>query len=632
MKAWFRGQGGGSLAFLVIVTLVVGGLGWATVAALRLENEQLKARTETEQQNRLRLALWRLDSLVAPALAKEDSRPYNHYSAVFAPPTALGNDGQPLQPGTVLEPSPLLSAELPDWMLLHFQLDASGWRSPQVLSPTLATHLHNAALDVSFTNATPERNQLLAELRANTSVQAVAELLQESGTRAPLVDMTLVPGASNTYAGAANNEAQNSLLQQGGQRADSEYLNRQGTQFTNQARIRTDNSAVALENLSRNGENWFVTNPSKRKRTEQVLVSLGPMVPCWLEVKGQPERLICARYVQIGTKDLYQGIVLDWPRLQKLLVDAVRDDLFSQASLQPLREAQPEQSERAMAFLPIQLDPGPFADATPPDWTPLRVGLLLSWAAALVALLAVALGGWSLIDLSERRIRFVSAVTHELRTPLTTLRLYLDMLTGGIITEPKEKEEYLQTLNVEADRLHRLVGNVLDFSRLEKQRPTLMRTRIKVRDLIGQIRSTWEGPCKSANKELVLDFQLATEREMETDVQVVQQVVGNLIDNACKYSRGASDPRIWLRAREEPQMLVIEVEDRGPGVPQKERRSIFRPFSRGRDNEVTGGAGLGLALAKRWARLLGGSLSLGPFQNGQGACFRLTLPLASASS
>ena len=56
-----------------------------------------------------------------------------------------------------------------------------------------------------------------------------------------------------------------------------------------------------------------------------------------------------------------------------------------------------------------------------------------------MALLAVGLGGWSLIDLSERRIRFVSAVTHELRTPLTTLRLYLDMLTGGLVQRRKHK-------------------------------------------------------------------------------------------------------------------------------------------------------------------------------------------------
>ena len=56
-----------------------------------------------------------------------------------------------------------------------------------------------------------------------------------------------------------------------------------------------------------------------------------------------------------------------------------------------------------------------------------------------MALLAVGLGGWSLLDLSERRIRFVSAVTHELRTPLTTLRLYLDMLTGGLVRDEKQK-------------------------------------------------------------------------------------------------------------------------------------------------------------------------------------------------
>jgi signal transduction histidine kinase len=280
-----------------------------------------------------------------------------------------------------------------------------------------------------------------------------------------------------------------------------------------------------------------------------------------------------------------------------------------------------------MAFLPIQLDPGPMENPAPPTWTPLRVGLLLSWAAALTALSAVALGGWSLIDLSERRIRFVSAVTHELRTPLTTLRLYLDMLTGGIITEPKEKEEYLQTLNVEADRLHRLVGNVLDFSRLEKQRPTLIRTQIKAGDLLDRVRSAWEGPCKSAGKELVLDFRIGKDKEITTDAQVVQQILSNLIDNACKYSHGATDNRIWLRAREETQKLVVEVEDRGPGVSPKEQRSIFRPFSRGRSQEVTGGAGLGLALAQRWARLLGGSLLLGSSENGQGACFRLILPL-----
>ena len=135
-----------------------------------------------------------------------------------------------------------------------------------------------------------------------------------------------------------------------------------------------------------------------------------------------------------------------------------------------------------------------------PGWTPLRIGLTLAWAAALVALLAVGLGGWSLIDLSERRIRFVSAVTHELRTPLTTLRLYLDMLTGGLVQEENQKTEYLHTLNTETDRLNRLVGNVLDFSRLENQRPRLEPDAVSCGRASGAGAHHLAGRCRAATR------------------------------------------------------------------------------------------------------------------------------------
>src|SRR5262249_19089046 len=141
--------------------------------------------------------------------------------------------------------------------------------------------------------------------------------------------------------------------------------------------------------------------------------------------------------------------------------------------LQPVLPWTPADPERTMSALPVQLVPRPDEGPAEPGWTPLRIGLALAWAAALVALLAVGLGGWSLLDLSERRIRSASAVTHELRTPLTTLRLYLDMLTGGLVKDERQKEEYLHTLFGETERLNRLVGNVLDFSRLENQAPRL---------------------------------------------------------------------------------------------------------------------------------------------------------------
>src|SRR5262249_44614089 len=150
-------------------------------------------------------------------------------------------------------------------------------------------------------------------------------------------------------------------------------------------------------------------------------------------------------------------------------------------------------------------------------WTPLRVGLTLSWAAAVVALLAVGLGGWTLLDLSERRIRFVSAVTHELRTPLTTLRLYLDMLMNGLVRDEKQREEYIRTLHAEADRLTRLVGNVLDFSRLENQRPRLSWEAAPVAGLLAQAGGTWQGRCHDAGKELVVESDLPPGVTLWTD-------------------------------------------------------------------------------------------------------------------
>jgi len=171
------------------------------------------------------------------------------------------------------------------------------------------------------------------------------------------------------------------------------------------------------------------------------------------------------------------------------------------------------------------------------------------------------------------------------------------------------------------------VGNVLDFSRLENQRPRLEKTTVKTGELLDQVAAAWGCRCKECGKELIVENSAGADTPLTTDVNMVQQVLGNLIDNACKYSRSASDPRLWLRARSQGRGLVFEVEDRGPGIQSSERRSVFRPFRRGKDADVTaGGVGLGLALAQRWATLLGGKLTVQVGQEKVGACFRLELP------
>jgi signal transduction histidine kinase len=618
MKEWLRGKLGGLAAFLVIAGLVAGGLGWATSAALRLERDQLERRAEADFAGRLRLALWRLDGLVSPHLAREDSRPFNHYSAIYAPPLAFRASGAACTAGEVLEPSPLLSAELPAWMPLHFQVDAaSGWVSPQVLAPAVRKLLQQHP-QITPGNVTAQRKALLAWLGKELSARDAVAAAREHAKPATVRDTTMLaarPPLDNAPPAAEP---------QGGK----EYRKRsvQKSQAQNDSLQQKVDRDVVLNSVAGNGDNWIQPNPTGWSGGAEVLVYLSPLVPIWLTGHSGEELLLVVRLVRVEDKEVCQGILLDVPALQALLAGEVAD-LFPEARLVPMRQREPPQPERTMAGLPLQLEPGgPEPAAPPPGWTPLRVGLALAWAAAGVALAAVGLGGWSLIDLSERRIRFVSAVTHELRTPLTTLRLYLDMLLGGLVREDAQRHEYLRTLHGETDRLTRLVANVLDFSRLERQRPRLERRAVRVGELLEQLKTAWECRCRDADKELILENALAADAVIGTDSALLQQVLGNLIDNACKYSRGAADRRLWVRVRQDGRWLVFEVEDRGPGVPARERHAVFRAFRRGRSADVTaGGVGLGLALARRWTGLLGGQLTLEPLQGAGGACFRVTL-------
>jgi signal transduction histidine kinase len=623
MKEWLRGTPGRFITFLVICALVVGGLGWTTAAALNLENQQQAERAEAERTERLRLALWRLDGFVAPPLAVEDDRPFNHYIAVYAAPLAFDNRGKAFRPGAVVEPSPLLTADLPDWMLLHFQLDASGWESPQAPSVNISRVLQHPPIKGSVANATPVRTDLLGELKRTLPPERLLAAARDRVAPTTHDDRVVLA------AGRPVDIASNRVMPPAEQNLANDFgLRQQATNPGEQRLPQNYDRTVALGNLERNGENWLNFQTTPVPQGAETAVHLSPMTSLWAPTDDGGERLLLVRLVRIEDKEVCQGVLLDAAALKGLLAEKVAD-LFPDVRLLPVRQTPPQRPERTMTALPLELDPGPAAALPGLGWTPLRVGLVLAWAAALAALLAVALVGWSLLDLSERRIRFVSAVTHELRTPLTTLRLYLDMLRGGLVRDETKRDAYLQTLDAEANRLSRLVGNVLDFSRLEKQRPRLKHASASAAELVDQVRAVWQGRCQDADKELIVENQLPGSAALWTDAELLQQVVGNLLDNACKYSRGAADRRVWLRLRGEGRQVVIELEDRGPGVPPGDRRSVFRPFRRGRTADKTGGGvGLGLALARRWARLLGGELTLAPTPAQGGACFRLTLPAA----
>jgi signal transduction histidine kinase len=689
MRDWLRGKAAGAGVFVLIAGLVLGGLGWATAAALRLEREQLAERAAAERRLRLRPAMWQLETYVAPFLAREDGRPLNHYSALFATPVAFNTYGNVWATGAVMEPTPLLGADLKPWLLLHFQTAAdTGWESPQVPPPELLTMLRGPRPELPLRNVTAARAALLDDLACSLPAERLLTLADQhvSPDRSPDtallagrpdepqqqqqdrqgVGQGLNPGTQPAPQQAFPNQpAFNQQKQQayGGQQGNVANIDEQRANYLFRLQDNNDRNPVldrelALGNTARNGSDWFNLKgnarrgpykdgpplvpgdgkgpkgdfhpgegPTRPRAFETSRVEYSPMAPVWAAWPDGSERLLYLRLVWIEGRQVCQGVVLDADALREELAAQVAD-IFPEARVEPLHDGEEADPDRAMTSLPFQLVVGDAPPPASPGWSPLRVGLALAWLAALVALGAVGLGGWSLLDLSERRIRFVSAVTHELRTPLTTLRLYLDMLLNGLVRDEKQREEYLRTLHAEADRLTRLVGNVLDFSRLEKQRPNLQWEAVPAPALLDQVAQTWSGRCGDAEKELVVEGGIGADKALWTDPGLVQQVLGNLIDNACKYSRDAADRRIWLRSRVEGGRVVLEVEDRGPGVPAAERRAIFRAFRRGGSADVTaGGVGLGLALAKRWAKLLGGRLVLAPPPAEGGACFRLVLPL-----
>lgn len=254
--------------------------------------------------------------------------------------------------------------------------------------------------------------------------------------------------------------------------------------------------------------------------------------------------------------------------------------------------------------------------------------------AAIVALLVLAIlaAGTLLLRQARRseeeaalKTSFVANVSHELKTPLTTIRLYAELLAQGRVREEAKRADYLATIGQETERLARLVGNVLDFSRLEQGKKKFALAPV---DLAAELRRLAETHAPRLGVEgLVLRVEAPESFALETDRDAVEQIVLNLLDNACKYAAAGGEVLLSLAGDPASGTARVSVADRGPGVSETDCERIFEKFHRV-DERLTaekGGAGLGLSIARQLARGLGGELSCAPREGG-GAVFTLTLP------
>jgi signal transduction histidine kinase len=326
-----------------------------------------------------------------------------------------------------------------------------------------------------------------------------------------------------------------------------------------------------------------------------------------------------------------EGCLIDWPRLRADLLATIAD-LLPHASLEPTVDAAAATDQRLLAAIPARLVPGPVPAAVATGWSPLRGTLAAAWVAMALAAAAVAALLASVLALSERRAAFVSSVTHELRTPLTTFRLYSGLLEEGMVPAA-EVPTYHATLRREADRLTHLVENVLAYARLERGRHAARLAPVSVGDLLDRATPRPAERATQAGFDWRLHTDDATRRlTVTTDPAAVEQVLFNLVDNACKYARGTGPAAIEVTAAPRGRSVAIAARDYGPGVAPREAARLFEPFRKSARDAAEGaaGVGLGLALSRRLARQMGGDLAYEPPADG-GARFVLTLPLAAAA-
>ncbi|NNM30401.1 MAG: HAMP domain-containing histidine kinase [Akkermansiaceae bacterium] len=364
-----------------------------------------------------------------------------------------------------------------------------------------------------------------------------------------------------------------------------------------------------------------------------------PFQPVW--IGGE---LFAVREVRHNGRIRYQGLWLKAEELSRHLLASV-DDLLPGASLAPIEAlavaalqgasrvdtAALQDDSRALITVPWRLVPGEAAVLPVLAWTPLRLSLAIGWVAVFLALLAAAALVRSVMRMSERRAAFVSSVTHELRTPLTTFQLYSDMLADGMVPSEAKRQEYLGTLRSEAGRLNHLVENVLAYSRIERGSARARHEKVPLSDLLERFRPRLEERAGTEGARLeVENGETCDGMQVDTDVTAVEQIVFNLVDNACKYGmpkEGAGVVRV--RALNGGNRARIEVCDEGRGVAHRDRKRLFQPFHKSAKDAAHSkpGVGLGLALCKRLARALGGDLRI-DLGRDKGACFVLELPAA----
>ena len=220
---------------------------------------------------------------------------------------------------------------------------------------------------------------------------------------------------------------------------------------------------------------------------------------------------------------------------------------------------------------------------------------------------------------------FVANVSHELRTPLASIKGYTETLLGGALDDKGILKKFLTIIDRHANRMTALIEDLLTLSKLESHQMPMTFEPLDIKNIISGVIQGFEKQVKDKGIEIVMDIADGEIPKVTGDKGRLEQVVVNLVDNAIKYT---NDGAVKVVAKKLDNILRVDVEDTGIGIPEKDIPRIFERFYRvdkGRSREL-GGTGLGLSIVKHIIQGHNGKIWV-ESQLGKGTTFSFTLPL-----
>jgi len=230
-------------------------------------------------------------------------------------------------------------------------------------------------------------------------------------------------------------------------------------------------------------------------------------------------------------------------------------------------------------------------------------------------------------EIAKMKTDFVSNVSHELKTPLASIKAYVEMLIDGEAEDDKTEREFYEIIASETDRLHRLIENILNISRIESGVVKVTKEPTSLTGVVKQVLDVAR-PQAKAKKLEVVERLAPVYYQIESDHDMIYQAVMNLVSNAVKYTPEKGTITVSVSVDERRGVVVCDVSDTGAGIPTEDLPHIFDKFYRVKNNsKLAKGTGLGLTLVKHIVETVhDGKLSV-TSEQGKGSTFSFELPL-----